>query len=517
MKNDIFTIGEGFDRTEKNKENSWNWAIKQEACICFPNETESRIYNIKFYLCPPPGKQSNFVTIYIDEKKVMRIKTPQECNISFEVCKANCKTIKFESDEELTYIDTGDTRGFAFQLVDFKCVVEEMYQEKESLNRLHQIQKNILRFFIKLCDENGLIYYMFYGSLLGVVRHDGIIPWDDDIDVVMPRKDLEKFLKIIKKAGSLQYSIEDIDNGDDCYYGGYVKLVDNMTTKIVLENWNHKCHNAVGIDIFPLDYIPEDSRKRNHILKEITKNQELLFAKVYGKNRYDYARLNKEKWKNVKIKSLFYSKSMILNRLKKLIIDSNKERSFFVTVLGRYLPKDSRIFYAEDNFGKGLIFKYDNLDVRVPENYLKCLETLYGSNYMLYPPREARVPKSWALWDFDRPFEFYQNKIISTVQLKKKVQYVLWGLSDRMKYLLDNYSMVYDFVYIVVADEKLSGKMLFGLMMISENIFQCLYTKGWHILLCSDSISEDVDKMERMNIDYYSIFVEDAEKVMCLV
>ena len=53
--------------------------------------------------------------------------------------------------------------------------------------------------------------------------------------------------------------------------------------------------------------------------------------------------------------------------------------------------------------------------------------------------------------------------------------------------------------------------------MISENIFQCLYTKGWHILLCSDSISEDVDKMERMNIDYYSIFVEDAEKVMCLV
>ena len=68
-----------------------------------------------------------------------------------------------------------------------------------------------------------------------------------------------------------------------------------------------------------------------------------------------------------------------------------------------------------------------------------------------------------------------------------------------------------------MADEKLSGKMLFGLMMISENIFQRLYTKGWHILLCSDSISKDVDKMERMNIDYYSIFVDDAEKVMCLV
>ena len=77
----------------------------------------------------------------------------------------------------------------------------------ETLNKLQNMELMILKDFIKICAENNLIYYMYGGQLIGVIRHEGFIPWDDDIDVIMFREDYEKFKEIFLSSHSEKYEL----------------------------------------------------------------------------------------------------------------------------------------------------------------------------------------------------------------------------------------------------------------------------------------------------------------------
>ena len=79
--------------------------------------------------------------------------------------------------------------------------------DDETLNHLHDLELMILKDFSKICEDYGLKYYMYAGSLLGAIRHKGFIPWDDDLDVVMFREDFEKFKKIFPTLRSDKYEL----------------------------------------------------------------------------------------------------------------------------------------------------------------------------------------------------------------------------------------------------------------------------------------------------------------------
>ena len=67
------------------------------------------------------------------------------------------------------------------------------------MNELQQKERDLLKIFIDFCDENKLTYFLVGGTLLGAIRHKGFIPWDDDIDVAMPREDYDKFVSLASK------------------------------------------------------------------------------------------------------------------------------------------------------------------------------------------------------------------------------------------------------------------------------------------------------------------------------
>ena len=78
--------------------------------------------------------------------------------------------------------------------------------EEENNNPLRKLQLaelEILKFLVKICEENNIRYYISGGTYLGAVRHKGFIPWDDDVDIAMPRKEYERFLEIFKNYKSI--------------------------------------------------------------------------------------------------------------------------------------------------------------------------------------------------------------------------------------------------------------------------------------------------------------------------
>lgn len=121
-----------------------------------------------------------------------------------------------------------------------------------SVKEIRNIQLNLLKEIHNICLKENLSYFMAYGSLLGAVRHRGFIPWDDDIDICMLRKDYEHLKILIKKGECRWMSIVDEDTPG--YYLQFMKVVDNRT---IADQEDTTLKHGVWVDIFPLDNIPQ--------------------------------------------------------------------------------------------------------------------------------------------------------------------------------------------------------------------------------------------------------------------
>lgn len=179
-----------------------------------------------------------------------------------------------------------------------------------SMNEIKQIELNILEKFHNFCNENNLRYYLAYGTLLGAIRHKGFIPWDDDIDVVMPRPDYEKFINLTAEKGiSEMYNTVLYKNCKNKSIYPFAKVIDS-TTLVYEHGKSKKDISGIWIDVFPLDGYPEDKNiglmlfernmklrhmqdiittspfsKKQNLIKKIVKSVIRVFLKIYGLNR----------------------------------------------------------------------------------------------------------------------------------------------------------------------------------------------------------------------------------------
>ena len=125
-------------------------------------------------------------------------------------------------------------------------------QEKD-LKRLHDTLVEILDYIVAICEEHKLTYMLLYGTFLGAHRHGGFIPWDDDLDIAMPRDDYEKLIKILNKKKSELYELQ-YEKNEKKYYLQFVKIRKKGTTFIEEIAKGMYDNNGIFIDIIPLDF-----------------------------------------------------------------------------------------------------------------------------------------------------------------------------------------------------------------------------------------------------------------------
>ena len=129
---------------------------------------------------------------------------------------------------------------------------------QEGTQKIQSIELGILREVSEICSENKIDFYLIEGSLLGAVRHGGFIPWDDDIDIGMPREDYERFLSIISDKLPSHLSLKSYKFDSD-FHSYYARIVDNRT-KVIPEYLKFSGrYTGVWIDIFPLDGAPKSA------------------------------------------------------------------------------------------------------------------------------------------------------------------------------------------------------------------------------------------------------------------
>ena len=145
---------------------------------------------------------------------------------------------------------------------------KEFMETKLSLKELQHIELEVLRSFHVFCEENKLTYYLTAGTLLGAIRHNGFIPWDDDIDIVMPRPDYERFLQLFEQKNTVSYLKLATPKNTPNYYVPMAKLFDS---RFGMEepNLRFPCPLGPWIDIFPLDNMGNEYEEAVSFFKKV--------------------------------------------------------------------------------------------------------------------------------------------------------------------------------------------------------------------------------------------------------
>ena len=265
-----------------------------------------------------------------------------------------------------------------------------------SLDELRKLQEAILEVFVefdKLCSANGLTYYLNGGCLIGAVRHRGFIPWDDDMDIVMPREDYNKLIEILKTKEDFPYTV---DHYAFKHFnsGSYILKLSNPKVKFGKKNGDTVLEYEAFLSVFPLNGLPSSKLK-----------QRLFETRV--KLSYVYLRMVRTSKRGVASSNHGLAERIGISVNKLFGIGAHETVNSAAEKLDRLLqkyPYDLSDKICEFSYGiapfvwdraiykEPKLVEFEGLNIYAPTDYERYLTEFYG-DYMQLPPVEKRVPK----------------------------------------------------------------------------------------------------------------------------
>lgn len=275
--------------------------------------------------------------------------------------------------------------------------------------KIWQVEVDLLLKLLEVCKKYNLTCWVLAGTMLGAVRHKGFIPWDDDIDVCLPRKDFEKLKEISDKEFLSPYFLQ-FPESDPYYFGSAMRLRNSNTTGIIVEHKESKENQGIYMDIFPLDVWPQNVKLQESLIRKVTFYHRMLTYRHY---------LKIDSFKHfvffVYEKLFFafspYEKTLLkFNSLCRSYEDSQSVYTAYIS-RGRVKNDGFRYIWSKDETADTVWLDFEDIQVPVPVGYKECLEKRYG-DYMKFPPVEKRG--KWhadkIIFDPDTPYLEYQKK-----------------------------------------------------------------------------------------------------------
>lgn len=251
---------------------------------------------------------------------------------------------------------------------------KEGYELDPQLQELWQVQLDLLEKFIEVCQRHGFRCWVDSGTLLGAVRHKGFIPWDDDLDVAMPREDYDQLVKIASKEFQHPFFFQSAYTDTD-YYRSHAQLRMDGTAAIRPSDSFQPFHQGIFIDIFPIDGQAPDESKMNDALK---KNRRLLrFLKAKNTDILFSGRL-----------------TLIFRKIKaRRAVDKRGWTTIYAEAedaLRQFKASDCeyvsygvpRFVCKKELFEDTVWLDFEDLKVPSPSRWDEYLRTMYGDNYM---------------------------------------------------------------------------------------------------------------------------------------
>ena len=269
---------------------------------------------------------------------------------------------------------------------------------------LQEKSLEIFKYFRKLCRENNLRYWVGGGTLIGALRHKGFIPWDDDIDVFMPRPDYEKFYALWDQVGDRDHYALCRTTKEKNIHQTDMQLVDLQTTFINRHSVDEDICHGVSVDIMPFEGCPEGKLARG--------------MQIYHSILYSI--FNVQRLPDHQGKALRFATKLVLNAVKsperRYRVWSKHEKKMAgydfdsAKTVKETITSFRALFYPHPRSAfETMEVPFEDITVPIPVGYDAYLRRIFG-DYMQLPPEEGRVAKHDVVYaNLNEPFEKYRG------------------------------------------------------------------------------------------------------------
>lgn len=264
------------------------------------------------------------------------------------------------------------------------------------MNEIQQIELELLKIFVAFCEKHNLKYFLVGGTALGAVRHGGFIPWDDDIDVGMPREDYDRFLELADEDLTNDSTFLQTYKSDPNFIYNFAKLRKNGTTYVEYLFRYTNIHHGVWIDIFPIDGLSKDEKPNMRKMRNKIYRTWFHTLSAFGRcgtrkisKKHFFKDLFANMWwyLEIFIFDLFKVQQKINDKIMKKI--PYKDATYVANIQGAWFEKE---IIPKAYFGEGVMTTFEDLEVRIPAMSDEFLTHMYG-DYMKLPEEEKRIAK----------------------------------------------------------------------------------------------------------------------------
>lgn len=249
---------------------------------------------------------------------------------------------------------------------------------------LWKYEMEMLCWLNEICDKYDIQYFLIGGSEIGAIRHKGFIPWDDDIDIGMMRKDFDKLLSVYKQELLAEYDLQYRFCGNGSVWSNLCRIRDKRTTGIIDNQAGKDIAHGVFIEIYPYDNLPNNRVAQKKMAKKVN-NLIIILQDKIGQKACTGFRMKILK-KIYTFKSPSQIDQMIENCCKKY---NNMNTKYVGTLMTPSYVKSGTEVLERHCVEKTIIVPFENITARVPKGYDECLMKQYG-DYMKLPPEVDR-------------------------------------------------------------------------------------------------------------------------------
>ncbi len=256
-----------------------------------------------------------------------------------------------------------------------------------------KVQIALLENISKICDEHSISYSLAYGSLLGAVRHKGYIPWDDDIDVLLLRKDYERLSKVLKSQKNVAW-MDVLEESTENNVFPYMKVVDNRT--VVKADDNNASH-GIWIDIFPIDNLPDNAIVRKLFLFRCVIKRAMVLSSIT-----DFSSKNLGK-KGIAKKILFWivkilgQKRVVKSYQHLMTRYAEKNTKYVGCLASAYIEKEAM---ERSVYNDTVLMEFEGHRFACLKEFDRYLSHLYG-DYMKLPDENKRKTHEIVAWSIE--------------------------------------------------------------------------------------------------------------------